>query len=89
MLIVEEDGYSVMLTGATQKDMDSFTEHLKSKTIFDGVIGISNFKVPKGGNVADVFVLDCLNSKGGREEIVSYWTKMGHAHDTDNIKKLR
>lgn len=88
MIIVEEEGYSVMLTGVTQNNVDDFFKYLDNKTPYSGVVGCSRFKVPKNGKKVDVFVIDCLNSKDGRREILAYWVKKGQKYDEDNINLL-
>lgn len=88
MIIVEDDGYSVMLTGVTQKEIDKFFKYLENETSCYGVVGCSTFRVPKGENKVEVFVIDCLNSRDGRREILDYWIKKGQKYEQDNINLL-
>ncbi|MDF2881301.1 MAG: hypothetical protein K0R54_1858 [Clostridiaceae bacterium] len=88
MIIVEEDGYSLMLTGVTQKEIDEFIKHLKIKTSYSEVVGISKFKFPKNDKHIDIFVIDCLNSRDGRREILDYWLGKGQKYDNNNINLL-
>lgn len=88
MIIVEEEGYSIMLTNVTQEHVDDFFKHLENDTPYSGVIGCSRFKVPKNNNKVDVFVIDCINSRDGRREILDYWMKKGQRYDEDNISLL-
>ena len=88
MIIIEEEGYSVMLTGVTQKEVDTFFNYLEKETPYSGVIGCSCFKVPKKEQKVEVFIIDCLNSKDGRREILDYWIKKGQKYEDDNVRML-
>jgi len=88
VIIVEDEGYSVMLTGVTQNDIDKFFKYLEKNTPYSGIVGCSRFRVPKNGKKVDVFVIDCIYSKDGRREIANYWLKQGQKFDADNLSLL-
>lgn len=88
MIIVEEDGYSVMLTGVIQREVDEFFKYLENETPYSGVVGCSKFRVPKNEKKVEVFVIDCLNSRDGRREILDYWTEKGQKYEQDNVNLL-
>ena len=88
MMIAEEEGYSVMITGITKVEADCFLKHIE-KTPYYGVIGFSHFKMPKNDKMVDVFIFDCLNVKAGRNEIIDYWMKHGQKISQENIEKMK
>lgn len=88
MLIVEEDGYSFMLTGVNQKAIDDFFGYLENLTSYSGVVGCSKFCVPKDDKIVEVFIIDCLNSKDGRRESLEYWQSKGVKYTEENVQLL-
>lgn len=85
--IVDEDGYEMMVTGATEKDMEAFMAWLDTTTYY-ACTGYTHFKIPKNGVNVNVYIISS-DTRWARGDIRDYWIEKGCTYDQDNVNNLK